>query len=140
MDGMWDDIVARLKGLSGLRFVALFGSAAAGRSAAGSDLDVAVSFDHDCRPSFDEQLGLAASLSGIARRDVDLIVVEEASTVLRRQIALHGFAAWERVRGDFIRFQAAAAFEHEDFAPIFRRCRDGFLAALVRKGDVHARR
>ncbi|MBI5490588.1 MAG: nucleotidyltransferase domain-containing protein [Deltaproteobacteria bacterium] len=140
MDSTFDQIVARLRGLPGLRFVALFGSAASGRATARSDLDIAVSVGHDGRPSFDEQLTLSASLSGIAGRDVDLVVVEEASTILRRQIALQGRALWEREHGNFIRFQASAAFEYEDFAPVFRVCRDGFLAALMRKGDVHARR
>ena len=140
VDMMWDQILARLTTQPGLRFAALFGSEATGRAAAGSDLDLAVSFDAGCQPTFEAQVALAAELSAIACRDVDLVVVEQASTILRREIARRGRTLWNREPGDFIRFQAAAAFEYEDLAPVLETCRRAFLAALTSSGSPDVRR
>jgi predicted nucleotidyltransferase len=135
-----DRLVAHLRGLPGLRFIALFGSSAVGRATGESDVDLAISVDGDELPSFDEQLALAASLSELAGRDADLVVLEEASTILRREVARGGRLLWEREPGAFIRFQAATAWEYEDLVPVLEICRRGFLASLVRKGARDARR
>jgi predicted nucleotidyltransferase len=128
-------IAARLASVPALRFAALFGSAAAGRATPGSDLDVGLSFEHRRSPGFAAQLALAADLSRDSGRDVDLVVLEEAGTVLRREVALRGRLVWERAPGAFARFRCGLAVEWEDFAPFFETCRRGFLQAVIRKGE-----
>lgn len=124
----------------GLRFAVLFGSTATGRATPASDLDVALSFDHARSPGFADQLALAADLSRDSGRDVDLVVLEEAGTVLRREVSRRGRLLWERAPGEFARFRCALAVEWEDFAPFFEKCRRGFLQALIRQGERHAGR
>ena len=137
MDVRLAAIAARLASVPGLRFAALFGSAAAGRATSGSDLDVALSFEHGRSPGFAAQLALAADLSRDSGRDVDLVVLEEAGTVLRREVVRGGLLLWERVPGEFARFRCALAVEWEDFAPFFETCRRGFLRAVMRQGERH---
>ncbi|MDI7266391.1 MAG: nucleotidyltransferase domain-containing protein [Myxococcota bacterium] len=129
-------VVDRVRSLPGLRFAVLFGSVATGRAGRGSDLDVALSFDPSAQPTFEEQLAVAAELSLGAGRDVDLVVLEEAGTVLRREVARNGRLLWERDRGAFLRFRCAVAGEWEDFAPVLEVCRRGFLEAVGRRGGV----
>lgn len=95
MDETLRRISERLRTVSGLRFAAVFGSVAEGRAGTRSDLDVAASFDRGAVPGLDDLIALAADLTAVAERDIDLVALDEASTVLRWEVA-----RWEVARSD----------------------------------------
>jgi len=107
-----------LDDVAGLRLAVLFGSAAAGRARPDSDVDIAVL---GAARELDEhiEVRLTRELSLAARRNVDLIRLERASTMLGWQIAGKGVPIIERTAGEFARFRARAASEYLEFAPAF---------------------
>ncbi len=100
------------------RFLALFGSAARGDTHEGSDVDIAwLPIDADL-PLADE-LDFQAELTRAARRAVDLVRVDRASTLVRHEIARDGIL----LAGDrdaFVCFRAEAIAEFLDFEPALR--------------------
>ena len=116
-----------------VRLAVLFGSLAAGRTRADSDVDVAIQPE---RPLTDSELrSLTSSLAHAAAADVDLVLLDTASTLLRWQIATRGIPLLERVPGDFARFQARAAAEYIDFAPALAHHGEVFRRRLVALGS-----
>lgn len=106
----------------------LFGSAALGTNRAESDVDVAILAGTS---GFDEsaELALNRALTLAAGAEVDLVRIENASTLLRWQIAVKGVVLFESTPGEFARFRARAASEYIDFAP-----------ALAYHGEIFRRR
>lgn len=105
--------------------VYLFGSAAARRLRADSDVDLAVLADEPLAAP--ERLALTAELADIVRRDVDLVDLRRASTVLQAQVIARGqrllvadasAAAWFEMRA-----LKSYALLNEERAPIFERMR-----------------
>lgn len=115
-----------------LRLAIVFGSATTTRFGPTSDLDVAV------RPAAawtgSEDLSLQSALTLAAGREVDLIRLDEASTLLKWQIAKSGMALHEARPGEFARFRAHAAGEFADFAPSFERHAEVFRRRLIEQG------
>ena len=124
------ELIAKLRGVFDtgppLRLAVLFGSAAVGRRRPDSDLDVAILTDDPL--DLGRTRDLIAELARAADADVDLVTIDEAPTLLKWRIAVHGIPITEAPPGEFVRFQARAASEYLDFAPaleyhgeIFRR-------------------
>ena len=67
----------------GVRKLALFGSVAEGKQAAGSDLDFLVEFD---RATFDRYMDLKQFFEGLFRRKVDLVLADALKPALRPRI------------------------------------------------------
>ena len=67
-----------------VRFAMIFGSHARGVARAGSDLDLAVYFTHP--PAGLDHLDLLSELSDLAGHEVDLVVLNRASALLRHQV------------------------------------------------------
>jgi predicted nucleotidyltransferase len=110
-----------------LRLAVLFGSAAAGRRRPDSDVDVAIQAPASGVTSASER-ALARALALAAGAEVDLVHLENASTLLKWLIATTGVPLSEASPGEFARFRARAAAEYIDYAPaaayhgeIFRR-------------------
>lgn len=121
----------------GVVAVYLFGSRAAGRAHAGSDVDVGVLLRWDrfptARERFEARLRLAADLGGaLGRNDVDLVVLNEAPPTLGRRIVTEGqrvFCAEPELDHAFVRdVQLKAA----DLGPFLRRTSRIKLDALRR--------
>ena len=121
----------------GVASVYLFGSRAAGRAHAGSDVDVGVLLRWDRFPTaperFEARLRLAADLGiALGRNDVDLLVLNEAPPTLGRRIVTEGqrvFCAEPELDHAFVRdVQLKAA----DLAPFLRRTSRIKLDALRR--------
>ena len=72
------------QGVSGLIVLYLFGSAAEGRLRAESDIDLAFLAMSDARPL--RVFDAAQALATVLHRDVDLVDLSEASTVMRAQV------------------------------------------------------
>jgi predicted nucleotidyltransferase len=85
---------AELENLRGLVSAYLFGSVAAGRTHRESDVDLAILLDRRDYPSaaerFDVRLRLAGRLRAAVRRDVDLVVLNDAPPQLARAIMTAG--------------------------------------------------
>ena len=74
----------------GIAAVLLFGSAVRGRLRPDSDIDVAALFEHDAIPGIEERLALRQRLEEAVQRDVDLIVLNDAPTILAFQALRYG--------------------------------------------------
>ena len=83
------DNCERIRGF-GVRSLALFGSAARGEAAEGSDLDLLVEFD---RKTFDNYMGLKEFLEGLFDCRVDLVLRSALKPRLREPILSHAIHA-----------------------------------------------
>ena len=83
-----------LRGVNGLVSAYFFGSVPEGREHRQSDLDVGVLLDRSVFPSgrdrFDARLALLGLLTRATRRDVDLVVLNDAPPPLTRHIMFSG--------------------------------------------------
>jgi predicted nucleotidyltransferase len=114
----------------------VFGSVATGREHRHSDIDVGVLLDRRVLPRaadrFDARLRLAGALTGVARRDVDVVILNDAPPQLVRRIMTEGRrlvvtdAAADRAHLRTMLSRAA------DLEPFLRRTRAIKLDALSR--------
>lgn len=118
--------------LPGLQAVYLFGSQAADSAAESSDVDVAV-LAAESMPNL-KRVDLGETLAAHLKRDVDLIDLREASTVLRSQVVARGRRLYAAPAFD------ADAFEDFVFADYARlnEERRGILEDIRRRGSIHA--
>ncbi|MBI5480079.1 MAG: nucleotidyltransferase domain-containing protein [Deltaproteobacteria bacterium] len=100
---------------TGVAFAVLFGSAAAGRAGAASDLDIGVAGNGPGLPVCDA-LDLAVTLERVLGREVDLVDLGSATPLLRREAA-RGRRLYERIPGTFADFVARAVLEFDDVRP-----------------------
>ncbi|MCC6619667.1 MAG: nucleotidyltransferase domain-containing protein [Deltaproteobacteria bacterium] len=115
----------------GIELVYLFGSHAAGATHPESDVDLAVLSRHPIGAM--ARFELAQALAGRLGREVDLVDLSSASTVLRKEVVAHGrllHASAPRARADF-EWRALADYArlNEERRPILER--------VAREGRVH---
>jgi predicted nucleotidyltransferase len=103
-----------------LRLAVLFGSFAKQRARADSDLDIAI-LPRDESLSLHAELDLAGQLSSRTGREVDLVRLERATSLLRWEIAKDGILLVADPVGEWLRFRVAAASEHADMADALDR-------------------
>jgi predicted nucleotidyltransferase len=102
--------------------VYLFGSAATGRGHPGSDIDLAILPDNPCDPVavFETANRLAAKLG----RDVDLVDLSRASTVMRKEVVGTGVLVHESKPQRRMQFEMLALSDYarlnEERAPVLR--------------------
>lgn len=113
-----------------LRLAMLFGSATSGRLRADSDVDIAI-LPVDPDLGLRAELDLQAALSRAAGREVDLVRLDHASTLVRWEVARHGRPLWASGDDEACRFVAEAASEYLDFAPAFERASEAFRRAVA---------
>jgi predicted nucleotidyltransferase len=123
-------LIAALQSGPALRLAMLFGSAAQGGLRAESDVDVAI-LPVDPALSLADELDLQVSLTRVCGRDVDLVRLDRASTLVRWQIAQHGKLLLQSSSFEAARFVASAASEYLDFAPSFTRAAERFRLRLA---------
>jgi hypothetical protein len=100
----------------------VFGSVAAGRARADSDIDVAVLVDETIRPSrmLKYRLQLMADLGAALHvRDIDVVVLNEAPPLLAHRVLSRGTLVFERSRSARVRFQVRTAARYLDLIPMF---------------------
>src|ERR1043165_3865967 len=102
-----DELVTALGAGPPLRFAMLFGSAARGGMRADSDVDIAI-FPDDLRLSLADELALQAELARACGRDVDLVRLDLAPTLVKWQVARYGRVVLERTPFAAARFVASA--------------------------------
>ena len=103
--------------------VYLFGSTATGKDNKFSDVDVAVLFDSALPPKqyTQKKLTFMDNLSRILNRDVDIVVLNEASSFLKFQVIKQRVRIYERPNRREHTFEARTIMEYFDFLPIRRK-------------------
>ncbi len=119
-----------LQAYPGLRLAVLFGSTARGRRRKDSDVDVAI-LPQAPLGAADGDLALQSALTLAAGAEVDLVRLDQASTLLKLQVAKTGAPIFEIKAGEFARFSARAAGEYVDFEPSFTRYAEAFRRRLA---------
>lgn len=118
--------------LPSLQAVYLFGSQATGEAGEASDVDLAVllpePLDAECR------WGLTGRLADILDRDIDLIDLRRASTILQQQVVTEGQRLWSRGL-DTEEFELTVQSEYWDLAIQ----RQALIADIKRRGTIHGR-
>ena len=115
------------------RFVAVFGSQATGAARTDSDVDLAwLPVDPDV--ALGEELAMQAELTRVAEREVDLVRVDQASTLCRMEVARHG-RLLVGSPASFSRFRAEAIGEYLDFEPALREATERFRRRLAGSGE-----
>lgn len=87
-------------------FILLFGSHAKGTARAESDIDLAYFSEREL--SSYERFILAADLSGLAGREVDLIDIKQIDTVFNMQVFADGKPIYMQDENEFVRQQMRA--------------------------------
>lgn len=108
-----DRLAQRLERDPNVQFALVFGSLAQGRARAGSDLDLAVSFDRP--PVGLGYLDLLSELSDLAGREVDLVVLNRASAVLRHQVLRHRLPFLIKDRRAYTAFRERAMVDYDTY-------------------------
>ncbi|TDX32100.1 nucleotidyltransferase-like protein [Modicisalibacter xianhensis] len=118
--------------LPDLQAVYLFGSQAKGSANAMSDVDLAVLVPYPLAGTL--RWELTGQLADLLNRDVDLVDLRIASTVMQHQIVSEGQRLWSRDH-EADEFELAAMSEYWDLA-IQRR---ELIADIKQRGHVHGR-
>lgn len=98
----------------------LFGSAAAGKDKASSDLDLALLLRQDLADSFPVPAFISA-LDRICRCPVDVVVLNRAGEVLKHQVRKSGRLIFERDPAKRKAFELAGRKSYEDFLYLHKR-------------------
>jgi predicted nucleotidyltransferase len=124
------DRVREILAAAGVQVAVLFGSAAKRLPLrSDSDVDIGVIFPRGSAGTLDQLGDLAAALSRVIGREVDLVDLTGSSTLLRFEAA-RGQRLHEASPGAFGDFAARAALEYDDLRPILQRCGWGTMRKL----------
>ena len=100
--------------------VYVFGSCGKGSARPASDLDVAVLLHEQRAPSFD-LLSFAVHLERACDRRVDVVVLNRAGEILKREVRRTGVLVFERDARARKRFEVMGRKTYEDFLHLHRR-------------------
>jgi uncharacterized protein len=131
-----DALVASLAGYEGVVSAYLFGSEAQGRAHRESDVDVAVLLSRKVYPlaadRFEVRLRLTGRLQAAVRREVDLVILNDASPQLARRIMTGGRRLLVAEPGVDHAHRRTMLSRAADLEPFLKRTRAVKLAALTR--------
>ena len=123
-------LIAHLESQPDIVAAYLFGSMAQGRATPHSDIDLAVLLNiEDDMERFHRRLALMGALDRFADREVDVIVLNDASPLLCHQVLKTGRLLYEADRAARIEFEVRAGKIYADLKPMY----DLFNQALVRE-------
>ncbi len=131
-----DELAATLRAVletrHDIRFAALFGSAVTRGIAHARDIDVALSFLR--RPSLMELGLLANALEAAVGRPVDVVEIDDATTLLRWEVVKVAKPILVRDRDAWLELLARVPIEYADLRPYFERESRGLQRALQETG------
>lgn len=103
----------RLENDPNVKFALIFGSHARGKARSGSDLDLAVYFNRP--PVGLEHLDLLSELSDLAGQEVDLVVLNRASSLLRHQVLKHRIPLCIKEQSVYTRFREKVMTDYNTY-------------------------
>ena len=109
----------------------LFGSFAGKQVHSSSDVDIGILFKNV--PDLQTINGMAEELSSLIQREVDLVVLNHASPVLKMQILKHGQLLYASDQKHFHQFFTDTVNQYDDLKQIRKTCAENIL-----KGRIYA--
>lgn len=94
-------------------FALMFGSYAAGRQKKGSDLDIGIYFEKPLEGL--ALLHLISTLSDLAGRDVDVVVLNKASAFLRHQVMKHRITLFIKDSVVYTKFREKTISDYDEY-------------------------
>jgi predicted nucleotidyltransferase len=128
LDELEVQLRAVLAGRHDVRFAILFGSSVARTPDAARDVDVAVSLDASL--SLMDLGALAVQLEAAVGKSVDVVDVDEATTLLRWEIVRLGRTLVARDEDALLDFRARVPLEYADLKPYLDREAAGLRRVL----------
>jgi predicted nucleotidyltransferase len=128
VDELTGQLSTALQARTEIRLAFLFGSAATRGPDAARDVDIAVAFAQPL--SLLQQCTLCTQLEQIVGREIDLVDLDGASTLLRWEVVRTGIVLAARDRRDLVDFRARVPLEYFDLQPYLEREADGLRRAL----------
>jgi predicted nucleotidyltransferase len=120
-----------LEGREQILLVFIFGSFATRRITSYSDIDIAILFES--LPDVYETNQLRDELTELLNRDTDVIVLNNASPILRMQVLKKGVLILSKERRYFHQFFVDTVNQYDDLKRIRKNCEDSIL-----RGRIHA--
>ncbi len=131
VEALTSDILGDAPGISA---IILFGSAARGQLRSDSDVDIAVIFEYTSIPSDEERLLLRQRLEEALQRDVDLVVLNDAPTILAYQALKYGKVIARPNPRAYHEFVMRLVTEYADFKRIRKPIEDAVIKRRVLRG------
>jgi predicted nucleotidyltransferase len=127
-----DELLAKARAVleprANIRFALLFGSAATKGPDGARDIDIALSFDSS--PGLLDLAELAQEIEVAVGHEVDLVEIDEASTLLRWEVVRDGRVIVAHDKDALLELQARVPIEYADLRPYFERESEGLRRAL----------
>lgn len=96
----------------------LFGSQHTGKTHSESDVDVALLFRADKSPSAEQFLEIQDDLTRLLLKEVDIVVLNHASPIIRMQVLQKGKKLFEREHRAFTEFFVRTLNEYSDLKQV----------------------
>lgn len=119
-----------------LQLMILFGSCAINMNKTNSDIDLAI-YARDLDLIEEKKIVLLNKLAKIFHRDIDLILLNKANSLLKFNIAREGKLIYEKKEGMYKIFQVRAMSEHNDarkFYELDRQYINNYLVGRYNNG------
>lgn len=97
-----------------IAFAYLFGSQATGKATMKSDVDIAFFFNENQQPDMDQLLQIEDRITSLLKQEIDILVLNNATPVIRMQVLKKGKRIFENVHQSFIRFFIKTVNEYDD--------------------------
>lgn len=121
-----EPLLARRKGI---QLVFLFGSAVSRRMHRASDVDIGILFG--AVPNVSQRSALAAALSSLLKKEVDLVVLNHAGPILKMQVLKTGVLVFARDLKIYHQFFVDTVNQYDDLKRIRKACEDNILRGRV---------
>ena len=109
--------------------VFLYGSAVSRRMHAASDVDIGILFG--TIPNASQVNTLTAELSSLLKHEVDLVVLNHASPILRMQVLKKGVLVFARDLKVYPQFFVDTVNQYDDLKRIRKTCEDNILRGRI---------
>jgi predicted nucleotidyltransferase len=110
----------------------LFGSFAGRRPRPSSDVDIGILFG--AVPNWYRIHDLAEVLSSLLRKEIDLVVLNDASPVLKMQVLKKGLLLYARNKKQLHQFFVETVNQYDDLKRIRKNCEDRILRGRIYAG------
>lgn len=114
METLEQQLVSYFSDLDDIEVVYLFGSEASGLIHPESDVDIALLYRIDKIPGTDQLLQIQDDITSLIKKKTDIIVLNNASPIIRMQVLRKGKKLIEHSRSAYITFFVRTVNEYDD--------------------------